>query len=69
MKKAIIQTTVGSVLLCTGIVILSLGLSEVLPYESAASTGLLMLILVFVGGIQLYLGIRNLRRVGGDSKT
>jgi len=64
MKKAIAQMVIGGILLCTGLVILSLGLSGVLPYESAASTGMVMLVFVFIGGIQLYLGIRNFRQIG-----
>lgn len=62
MKKGIIQAIAGSVLLCGGLVILTLGLSGFLAYESAPTTGLLMLVFIFVGGSQLYLGIRKLKQ-------
>lgn len=59
------QTIAGSILLGLGFVTLALGLLGFLPYESGASTGLLMLVLIILGGIQLYLGIRKLRQQRG----
>jgi len=61
MRRGIAQTIAGGVLLGGGIVILALGLSGFLPYETAPTTGLLMMVFIFVGASQLWLGIRKLR--------